>query len=996
MSSRALRKTVLCMALGLSLASIVMLPSAYAANNDGSVYGQSIAGAEVTVRNPETGFTRSVTADTEGNYRFPFLPIGNYTLQASKDGAAIGTPTNVTVSLGNATNVDIGSGTNLTTLGTVQVIGSGVITPVDVTSTESATNLTSEQLSRLPVASDPLSVALLTPGLTRGDSALGGVSFGGSSVAENTIYVNGLNVTDFYNRIGFSQVPYSFYKEFQIKTGGYSVEFGRTTGGVINAVTKSGTNKFEYGAELRWEPSSLQSAARDRFTANGTRYFTARHDEYDRASLTGFASGPIVRDRLFFFAMYEARKFEPVNTSTSGTTLFEGEADTPFWGTKLDWQITDSHLLELLAFSDKNESSSSTFPFNPDTGDKTGPSSGTTLSEGGGINWALTYTGYLTDDLSVKAMYGENDRARATRGSADLECNKVFDNRPAPLRGDKGCTFNTTVLDAVDTREAMRLDFEWALGDHLLRFGLDREVNTSEFEQFAPGPDNLRYDVFATRPGSALNGAVVPPGVTAYVRTRKQSNRGTFETLNAAYYLEDNWSVTDNLVLNLGLRVEEFDNKDANGDSYIRIKDMVAPRLGFSWDVKGNGRSKAYGNIGRYFLPVANVINIKQAGPFLDERFFYVFNGYRSFDYNGQTYQIPILGPQIGGVDNTQGNGLVGDTRGKVDSDMDPVYQDEAILGFQSMIDDKWSWGIRGIYRKLHNAIDDMNINANGACGTVGAPGFIMANPGKILTIYGDTNCDGIKDGWVTIDTSSAGWALRTSPGNVFRGQRGWDEPTRDYQALELVIDRAWDERWALNASYTFSKTRGNAEGPVTSDFNFGDAGRTEAFDDPWVNYNAYGYLANDRRHQFKARGTFAFNENWEAGATFDMQSGRPISAFGVGNPFDNRDYHSFYVCVANCRDTDSTQRVYEFIPRGTAGRTPWAIDVGASLAYLQTLGNADLKVKFAVYNLLNRQKATQVNENFDLAGINRNPDYGQENGFQSPRYGQLTVSLDF
>ncbi len=106
-----------------------------------------------------------------------------------------------------------------------------------------------------------MSVALLAPGIEQGPRLRRrcGVSFGGSSVAENTVYINGLNVTDFYNRIGFSSVPYAFYKEFQVKTGGYSVEFGRTTGGVINAVTRSGTNEFEFGGEITWEPDFLQA-----------------------------------------------------------------------------------------------------------------------------------------------------------------------------------------------------------------------------------------------------------------------------------------------------------------------------------------------------------------------------------------------------------------------------------------------------------------------------------------------------------------------------------------------------------------------------------------------------------------------------------------------------------------------------------------------------------------------------------------------------------------
>ena len=213
-----LRRTTLCMALGVAFAAAV--PMAHAANTDGALVGQVEAGASVTVRNPETGFERTVVADANGNYRFPFLPVGTYTVQASSGGQSLGQPKTVYVSLGNATTVNFGAAAaGSAELGTVEVIGANVISPIDVTSTESATNITYEQLERLPVARDALSVAQLAPGVVRGE--FGGVSFGGSSVAENAVYINGLNVTDFYNRVGNSSVPYLFYKEFQVKTGGY-------------------------------------------------------------------------------------------------------------------------------------------------------------------------------------------------------------------------------------------------------------------------------------------------------------------------------------------------------------------------------------------------------------------------------------------------------------------------------------------------------------------------------------------------------------------------------------------------------------------------------------------------------------------------------------------------------------------------------------------------------------------------------------------------------
>src|SRR3546814_21055343 len=118
---------------------------------DGSVVGQSQAGAQVTVTNPQTGFNRTVTADSDGSYRFPFLPVGTYQLQTSVDGQPVGQPVQVRVALGSATVVNAASGGTVSTLGTVEVTGSRVVNAVDVTSTESATNVTRPDNERMPV-----------------------------------------------------------------------------------------------------------------------------------------------------------------------------------------------------------------------------------------------------------------------------------------------------------------------------------------------------------------------------------------------------------------------------------------------------------------------------------------------------------------------------------------------------------------------------------------------------------------------------------------------------------------------------------------------------------------------------------------------------------------------------------------------------------------------------------------------------------------------------
>jgi hypothetical protein len=988
------------MRAGPALLALAAAAAVHAASGDGSLIGhltaadnKAVSGAEVTARNPDTGFTRTVKADADGFYRFPYLPVGTYQVEAMQDGKSLGSLNDVTVNLGAATTADLELGGER--LDVVQVVGSRIVTAVDVKSTEIATNVSREELERLPVERDLLSVALLAPGISKGHTfgTTSGISFGGSSVAENTIYINGLNVTDFYNRIGFSSVPYAFYKEFQVKTGGYSVEFGRTTGGVINAVTRSGTNEFEFGTEVLWEPSSLQASGSDHFDRSGDNYLISSYDEYDRQNVNVYASGPIVKDKLFFFAMYEARDYEKTNTNDTAGRINKGKADDAFWGAKLDWQISDRHLLELLAFSDENSTATRIYGFDYPSGATEGYQN-TSFVDNGGMNWAATYTGYLTDSLSMKVLYGENERKSEQNSLNDLNCSRIIDQRTGD---DEGCTTSTSVAKRTDDREAARVDFEWDLGDHQLRFGLDHEKNTSDYFSHYPG-DRLRYEIFETEPGATLgNGATVPAGVTAYVRTRQQENEGVFETTNSAYYLEDNWSVTPDLVLNAGVRVEAFDNKNSEGDSYIKIDDMIAPRFGFSWDMRGDNRTKLFGNAGRYFLPVANVNNIKQAGGQLDERYYYAFEGYAPFEYNGESYQQPILGAQIGGVDNRFGDGVVGDLRGEVDKDMDPVYQDELILGFQSMIDDKWSWGVRGIYRKLHNAIEDMTVSSMGiVCdGEPVSAGSVMGNPGRPITLFTDTNCDGENDAYVTVDTARAGYALFDDDGN-YVGEAGYSKPKRDYKAIEFMIDRAWDDKWSMNASYTLSFSKGNAEGPVNSDSNFDDTGRTEAFDDPWVNYGADGYLPNDRRHQFKLRGSYAVTSNWEVGATLGVTSGRPISAIGSGNPFDGGNYWSFFICTENCLSGVPSERVYELRGRGNEGRTPWLYDLGANVTYRHSFSAADLRLKLTIYNLLNQQHATQVDDRLE-------PDIGVHNefyllgdGYQTPRYATLTFNLDF
>lgn len=1005
------RKSVLALATGLCLAT--MVPVVHAQSATGAIAGRATSGDQITVTRASTGLTRSVTVDADGSYRLGQLPVGDYTLQTTRNGQPVGEPIRISVSLGGTTTVNLGSEGGIANLGAVQVVGNRIVNRVDVYSTETATNISREEWARLPVEQSLSSVALLAPGVVGGNSSFGGISFGGSSVAENSVFINGLNVTDFYRRQSYSTAPFAFFSEYQVKTGGYSVEFGRATGGVINAVTRSGGNEFEGGVQFTFEPAAWKASAEDHYfeaeNSDGTTSTYTRRASRDRSSFAKaniWGSGPIIQDRLFLFAMYEARDSDAKYSNASGASWFRDESIDGFWGAKMDWRVTDDHLLEFLAFSDETEVDVVTHGYDWDT-NEIGEAVGASTTTTGGDSGSVTYTGFFGDNFVAKAMWGVNQSQAFTRSPADAQCSGVFIDSSynavyeAMGQPPVGChPTGGAIVSHEDEREVGRLDFEWTLGDHQLRFGIDHETMTTDRTSFYPGAARMRYTAFGTSPGSELdNGAIVPDGVDAIVMGRERIDGGVFETVASAYYIEDNWSVTDTLLLNLGLRVDSFENKTAAGDAFIEMDDLVSPRLGFSWDVRGDGATKLFGNLGRYYLPITNNINYTFAGGLTDERTFYVLEGWReeTNPVTGGSYMDPVLGAQIGPVD-TSYNISAGDLRQSVDADLDAIYQDEAILGFQQMINTAWSWGVNATYRRMKNALDDVRINHT-PCGPVGFNLWPIANPGKPLTIWGDESIGCETEGWITIDTSKDGY-IKGGSGEVV----GYSEPKRTYKSVEFQLDRAWDEKWAFNASYIWSKSDGNFEGPVNSDTNYGDTGMVQHWDHP-ANNEAYGPLFNDRRHQIKLRGSYAINDQWTIGALVTAMSGGPINELGVTWPNDTVGGGSFVTegsgggtfwhCVAAC-DGPVGERVYEWAGRGSGGRLPWTYNVGANVTWKLPVDHIDLSARLSVFNLLNDQEVINVRQRYEMGpGVVRGL-HGTGTRWQSPRYAQLVVTWNF
>ncbi len=276
--TKGLKRTALSVALGMCFAGSVYAQS----NSSGAITGTTTAGATVVIENPATGFRREVTAGADGNYRLVNLPTGTYKVTAE------GKSRDVTVSIGGTANA--------TQLETVTVVG-GTINAIDVASVESSTILTSEQIAKIPVPRNITAVALLAPGTVRGDAAFGNLaSFGGGAVSENQYFVNGFNISNSFKNLDFGQVPFEAIAEQQIKTGGYGAEYGRATGGVINLVTKRGSNEFHAGGNIFYTPESLRGNNPDVYY-NDARYPDGKRHVSDNSkdtlgTTTAVRSGP--------------------------------------------------------------------------------------------------------------------------------------------------------------------------------------------------------------------------------------------------------------------------------------------------------------------------------------------------------------------------------------------------------------------------------------------------------------------------------------------------------------------------------------------------------------------------------------------------------------------------------------------------------------------------------------------------------------------------------
>ncbi|MGH9900396.1 MAG: TonB-dependent receptor, partial [Pyrinomonadaceae bacterium] len=601
------RLLVLCAAFALAAASAFAQSQATTGNIEGRILDPRqavVAGATVTATNQQTGIERSVATDGEGNYRLILLQPGAYTVRAAAQGFSQTELRDVVVTVGGKTPVDL----NLSVSGTTETITITSEAPVVETTRTSVSTVVNERaIQNLPVnGRNYLDFATLTPGVVRDPTREGDLSVGGQKGTLNNLQVDGTdnNNTFFGQAFGRTGVrpPYQFseesVQEFQVNQNGFSAEFGRAGGAVINVVTKSGTNEFHGGAFEFFRDESLNAN-----TANlkATQAQGGRPNKRPPLQINQFGGrvgGPIVRNRAFFFFTYDGQRqdlpnpVEPPNFFAQTAAIqalllprlntYPVNRDQDVYMLKGDVSLNRSNQLSL-RFNRQN--------FAGVNNEFTGPLA-TEEHSGNSLARTTTFSGSLVSTLTQTVVNEfrfqfarDEEPGTANSESPEIQINTGGGNL---LLGRNNFSPRETTI-----RRAQFIDnVSFVFGRHNVKTGVD--FNFDQVLNFFPGFFSGQYtfnsyaDFAANRPARFTQRFGLPN--TSGPTTNP-------DTSDYAVFVQDDWRVTPKLTFNLGVRYDyqrlaapPIRNPDpallaAGLDTGRQPKDAnnIAPRVGFSY-----------------------------------------------------------------------------------------------------------------------------------------------------------------------------------------------------------------------------------------------------------------------------------------------------------------------------------------------------------------------------------------------------------------------------
>ncbi len=912
-------------ALWVLLAAALCATPATAQDITGTVAGTvvdsskaAIPGATVKL---EGGAVNQIqVSDGNGRYAFAAVPPGTYKMTTTLSGFGTSQAANVEVAIGKTTTIDFA----LSVGGVAELVTVTADTQrVDVTQSTIQTNVTAAAIENLPKGTNMSSLFKLAPA-ARQEPLSGGFQIDGASGSENSFMIDGLETSNFRTGVlnNNNNLPFEFIQEMSIKTSGFNAEFGGATGGVISVVTKSGTNQFRGMGGIEFESDAMNGAPRpalNRFrTGTGANfvqlneYLPFKEDSYTNYYPVFGLGGPILRDRVWFFASYSPQIYDEERTTEYFTTdprtrtktteqtytrtrkneYFQGRVDAqPLNTLRLTGSWTYNPYTEDGVFP-HNQISLGNLPPQANFGGSIGNLVGNDLTsrQGGkqdGKNFSVggTWTPGSRVVFSSRASRGYLNELLNSRSIPNLTRVRCLNSTPP---AGAGCALNFDNLPTGNTQRNEDSSERWTV-DTSMAFLVDNFVGRHDFKvghQYSRVANDVntgyrdlgRVDLYYGLTLNDLTGRndrETAGAIGAGQLIRFGTVGAAANTANSLYF-QDRWQPVSRLTINAGVRLEKEDLPSFNGFAppiSFGWGDKIVPRIGVAYDLTGDGRTKLFGSFNKFQdrlkfeLPRGSF-----GGDFFRADYFEIMPNQPNFDFYSLSRILGNSTDQLGGqcpvLNSTALSRCQYDFRiasndpnadiftGKVDPDLKPFTQTEWTAGLERDLGHAFAMSVRYTRKSVDHAIEDAGFPTED-----GSEAYIIGNPGE---------------------------GLHAETARLF-GYAKTTKPERIYDALETRFDRRFKNNFQFNLAYTFSKLQGNYSGLASSDEN----GRTSPgvnrfFDLPHLGFTAAGTpdngpLATDRPHVFNAFGSYLLNwagmsTNFSAFTTF--QSGTPQTSF--------------------------------------------------------------------------------------------------------------------
>ncbi len=975
--------------------------------------GAAVPGATVTLSSAQG--SKTLVTDSQGRFFAPFLTPGVHGVKVELTGFSPVERKNIQVRLGQRLDLEfslkVGDLQEV-----VEVVGAAPV--VDTASTTAGGVLDNDTLKKLPVGRNFTDTLYLVPGVSD-SSGVGRAnpSIAGASGLDNNYVVDGVNISNTgFGGVGTYSIVFGslgtgvttdFIKETQVKTGGFEAEYGQATGGVVNVVTQSGTNTFHGALYGYFRPYGLTSDYKELQTPNGTVNI-AGDANFDFGVSLG---GPLVKDKVFFFGafnpQFQNRKFVAPNGFPL-TRLGEVERKRKIYSYagKLTWQVNSNHRFDVTAFGDPSNGENGPQRFTALlASDNTRFSR---LETYGGHNQGVRYDGIISPSWLVEASFARS--TNSINEIPEVDEWQGTDRTVVPNRPFGGIGFYDKGGEGKNLQYSLKSTNIFDLGgNHQVRYGVAYEDIAFAREFGRTGPAFTLANGTVTRTGASAISILSDPVFGRIFRVAR-ANFGPVPETTANYlnlFIQDTWQIGKRLTFRPGVRWERQklvgggtklchanDSRPGAGDGSgeailceITWTDNYSPRIGATYDLWGNGKSKVYASWGRFLSKVPNDLAARALS---------ADAGISRADYFDAGLTRPVPNGVLAAGQTTH-LVLAGLGAAIFDPNAQPTYTEEFLGGVEFEVARSVSLGVRYVHRSLPRVLEDV--------GTLSMTAYELP----------DTPAD--VEYFITNISPSV-------PAQAFPGfTAAFEQPVHKYDAVELTLNKNFSDNWGMVASYRWAKLQGNFEGFFRSDNGQSDPSITSLFDFPTndpsyaaVGGPVYGFrgdirylgdtlgtgqLPNDRTHQFKIYATRTWG-SLNAGLGLNAGSGRVLTALAA-NPIYNSSGEipegvrgsgiETAGNVADCSDCG-----------GFRDKTPFETTFDMHLDYTMKFGNQRVILTADVFNLFNSQNPTDFDTATESAFGALNPNYGfPANGavsaassYQTPRQIRLGARVEW